>query len=88
MQLRTPDEMRGRVSAANALFIGTSNQLGDFRVRRRRGACRRRAAVIIGGAGTIAIAVVWMLFLFPELYRIYTLESDERPEPQAPPKTA
>jgi MFS family permease len=87
VQLRTPDEMRGRVSAANALFIGTSNQLGDFESGVVAALVGAVPAVIIGGAGTIAIAVVWMLFLFPELYRIYTLESDERPE-QAPPKTA
>ncbi|HET7680595.1 MAG TPA: MFS transporter, partial [Xanthobacteraceae bacterium] len=86
VQLRTPDEMRGRVSAANALFIGTSNQLGDFESGVVAALVGAVPAVVIGGAGTVAIAVIWMLFLFPELYRIYTLESDVRPEP-APPKT-
>lgn len=80
IQLRTPDDMRGRVSAANALFIGTSNQLGDFESGAVAALVGAVPAVIIGGAGTVVIAVVWMLFLFPELYRIYTLESDQRPE--------
>ena len=86
IQLRTPDAMRGRVSAANALFIGTSNQLGDFESGVVAALIGAVPAVVIGGVGTLAIAVVWMLFLFPELYRIYTLESDERPE--AKPKPA
>jgi MFS family permease len=87
VQLRTPDEMRGRVSSANNLFIGTSNQLGDFESGVVAALVGAVPAVIIGGVGTIAVAVVWMLLLFPELYRIYTLESDERPEP-ADKKTA
>lgn len=80
VQLRTPEEMRGRVSAANALFIGTSNQLGDFESGLVAWLIGAVPAVVIGGAGTVAITVIWMLFLFPELYRIYTLESDERPK--------
>jgi MFS family permease len=80
IQLRTPDAMRGRVSAANALFIGTSNQLGDFESGVVAALIGAVPAVIVGGVGTIAITVLWMLVFFPELYRIYTLESDERPD--------
>jgi MFS family permease len=83
VQLRTPDEMRGRVSAANALFIGASNQLGDFESGVVAALVGAVPAVIIGGAGTIAITIVWMLFLFPELYRIHRLEDDERPAVRA-----
>jgi hypothetical protein len=87
VQLRTPDDMRGRVGAANAFFIGASNQLGDFESGVVAALVGAVPAVIIGGAGTIAITIVWMLFLFPELYRIYALEGDARPE-QAVPKPA
>jgi MFS family permease len=80
VQLRTPDEMRGRVSAANSLFIGTSNQLGDFESGVVAALVGAVPAVVIGGVGTIAVAVLWMLVLFPELYRIYNLENDERPD--------
>lgn len=82
VQLRTPDDMRGRVGAANALFIGASNQLGDFESGVVAALVGAVPAVIIGGAGTIAITIVWMLILFPGLYRIHALESDERAVPK------
>jgi hypothetical protein len=83
VQLRTPDDMRGRVGAANALFIGASNQLGDFESGVVAALVGAVPAVIIGGAGTIAITIVWMLFLFPELYRIHRLEDEEPPAARA-----
>ena len=69
VQIRTPDEMRGRVSAAFSLFTGTSNQLGEFRAGVFAALFGAVPAVLIGGLGTIAVAVTWMA-LFPELRRI------------------
>ena len=66
VQLGTPDDMRGRVTAVNALFIGASNQLGEFRA----GA----TAALIGGIGTLLIVITWMR-LFPQLVRIARLDS-------------
>lgn len=74
VQLRTPDEMRGRVSAINSLFIGASNQLGEFRAGAMAALLGAVPAVVIGGVGTVAIAALWMLRLFPELMRIRTLD--------------
>jgi MFS family permease len=73
VQLQTPDDMRGRVSAVNALFIGTSNQLGEFESGAVAALVGVVPSVVIGGAGTIAVALVWM-WLFPELRRVRTLE--------------
>ena len=66
VQLGTPDEMRGRVSAVNSLFIGTSNQLGEFESGMVAGLFGAVAAGVIGGVGTILVALLWMR-LFPEL---------------------
>ncbi|HET7341781.1 MAG TPA: MFS transporter, partial [Methylomirabilota bacterium] len=68
VQLRTPDDMRGRVSAVHSLFTGTSNQLGDFESGLLAALVGAVPAVLIGGAGTIAVALLWML-RFPELRR-------------------
>ncbi len=66
VQLRTPDAMRGRVSAVNSLFVGTSNQLGEFESGVTAALFGTVPAVLIGGIGTIAVAILWMR-LFPEL---------------------
>jgi len=66
LQLWTPDEVRGRVNAVNRVFIGASNELGEFRagvVARLIGAV---AAVALGGAGTMGVAFFWSRW-FPEL---------------------
>ena len=73
VQLRTPDEMRGRVSAVNSLCVGTSNQLGDFRAGLVAALFGVVPAAILGGLGTLAIAVLWMRW-FPELRRLERLE--------------
>jgi hypothetical protein len=73
VQLQTPDDMRGRVSAVNALFIGTSNQLGEFESGAVAALLGAVASVVLGGCGTIAVAFAWM-WLFPELRRVRTLE--------------
>jgi len=58
VQMATPDEMRGRVSAMNGLFIGTSNQLGAFESGAVAGLAGPVASVVIGGFGTIVVALV------------------------------
>lgn len=80
VQLRTPAQMRGRVSAVNGLFTGTSNQLGDFRAGVMGALFGAVPAVAIGGLGTILVTAIWM-FLFPELRRIRSL--DEAAEAKA-----
>jgi len=72
VQLQTPDEMRGRVNAVNSLFIGTSNQLGEFESGTLAGLIGTVPAVFIGGIGTIVVAGLWMV-LFPSLRRIRSL---------------
>ncbi|WP_246792685.1 MFS transporter [Burkholderia perseverans] len=76
VQLRTPDEMLGRVSAVNALFIGTSNQLGEFESGITAGWWGAQPAVLIGGACTIAIALLWTR-LFPSLRTMRSLEAEK-----------
>lgn len=66
VQLNTPDELRGRVSAVNALFIGTSNQLGEFESGAVAALVGAVGSALIGGVGSIAVALIWMR-LFPEL---------------------
>ncbi|GGX79894.1 MFS transporter [Massilia dura] len=66
VQLETPDEMRGRVSAVNSIFIGASNQLGEFESGLTAGWLGAVPSVLLGGIGTIAIVACWMR-LFPSL---------------------
>jgi MFS family permease len=69
VQLSTPDEMRGRVSAVNAIFIGTSNQLGEFESGVTAAWFGTEAAVLVGGIGTLVVVALWLM-LFPQLRRI------------------
>jgi len=64
--METPDNMRGRVNAVNTMFIGTSNQLGEFESGLTASLFGVIPAVLLGGIGTIIIAILWMR-LFPEL---------------------
>jgi len=73
MQLDTPDEIRGRVSAVNSIFIGGSNQLGEFESGALAEAVGPVASVVIGGLGTLAIAALWTR-LFPGLAQRDSLE--------------
>ncbi len=68
VQLDTPDEMRGRVSAVNSTFISASNQLGEFRAGTVAAALGPVGSVVVGGIGTLAIVALWMR-LFPGLAR-------------------
>jgi MFS family permease len=68
VQVETPDEMRGRVSAVNATFISTSNQLGEFRAGSTAALMGPVGAVVFGGVGTLLVVALWMKF-FPALFR-------------------
>jgi MFS family permease len=73
VQLSTPDEMRGRVGAVNFLFINASNQLGQFESGVTAALFGAMPAAIIGGVGTILVALLWMK-LFPSLRGVDRLE--------------
>lgn len=68
VQLETPDAMRGRVSAVNSVFIGASNQLGEFESGATAAWLGPVGSVVLGGLGTIVVAALW-LRLFPALAR-------------------
>jgi MFS family permease len=77
VQLATPDEKRGRVSAVNSLFVTMSNQLGDFRAGATAGLIGAIPAVLVGGVGTLLV-VLFGTKIFSELYRIENFQ-DARP---------
>ena len=66
VQLETPDAMRGRVSAVNSVFIGASNQLGEFESGVTAAWLGPVGSVVLGGAGTLVVAILWWR-LFPSL---------------------
>ena len=66
VQLDTPDEMRGRVSAVNSVFIGASNQLGEFESGATAAWLGPVGSVLLGGIGTLLVAALWFK-LFPTL---------------------
>ncbi|WP_105372765.1 MFS transporter [Neorhizobium huautlense] len=75
--LWTPDEVRGRVNAVNMVFVGASNELGEFRAGTMASIFGAVPAVVIGGVGTLAVAVIWSLG-FPKLRKIDSLEAPDR----------
>jgi MFS family permease len=86
MLIRTPDEMRGRTSAVNSIFISTSNELGGFESGLTAALFGPVISVVGGGIGTIlvvlAVAKIW-----PEMRRLTTLEAPEiAPVPSAAPE--
>src|SRR5262250_2164654 len=66
IQIETPDEMRGRVNAVDMIFIGASNELGEFESGLAAQWLGAVPAVVLGGAGTILVVILWA-WLFPEL---------------------
>lgn len=74
IQLSTPDEVRGRVSAVNTVFIGASNELGEFRAGTMAWLIGAVPAVVVGGLGTLVAAAIGAR-IFPELRRAKSLIS-------------
>jgi hypothetical protein len=72
VQLATPDGMRGRVSAVHSLFVGTANELGDFRAGALAAALGAVPAVVAGGLATLGVVAAWA-WTFPELRRVAKL---------------
>lgn len=68
IQLGTPDEMRGRVGAVNSLFVGASNQIGEFESGLLAAWLGAVPAVVLGGVGTLMVVIAWTR-LFPTLAR-------------------
>jgi MFS family permease len=82
IQLGTPNEMRGRVSAVSLVFISASNELGEFEsgvAAKIFGVVR---SVVIGGVGTVLVTFAWA-GLFPSLRRVDRVEDVRPPEPDA-----
>lgn len=77
VQLWTPDELRGRVNAVNMVFIGASNELGEFRAGSLAALIGAVPAVVIGGFGAIGVAALWAAW-FPALRRIQRIDRVER----------
>ena len=77
VQIETPDEKRGRVSAINYLFVGSSNTLGEFRSGLVAAGLGAVPSVVIGGLGSLLVAGLWMM-LFPDLRRIDRYEPADR----------
>ena len=76
VQLNTPDEMRGRVSAVSMVFIGASNELGEFESGVTASWFGTVPAVVIGGLGTLMVVAVWST-AFRSLRRVDRLDLRE-----------
>jgi MFS family permease len=77
VQIETPDDKRGRVSAINYLFVGSSNTLGEFESGTVAAWLGAVPSVLVGGIGSLLIAGIWML-LFPDLRRIDRFEPADK----------
>jgi len=66
VQLENPDTLRGRVSAVNSVFIGASNQLGEFESGATAALLGPVGSVVLGGVGTVLVAALWFKG-FPQL---------------------
>ena len=78
VQLETPDEIRGRVSAVNAVFIGASNELGEFESGVTAAWFGAVPAVVVGGCATLVVARASWTRLFPELWRMDRFPGPDR----------
>ncbi|WPC40487.1 MFS transporter [Clostridium sp. JS66] len=76
VQLETPDNMRGRVSSVNMIFIGTSNQLGEFESGITASLFGTVPAALLGGIGTIIVVLIWIK-LFPSLFKVNKFQTDK-----------
>ena len=73
IQLATPDEVRGRVNAVNMVFVGASNELGEFRAGGFAALIGVVPAVVLGGLGTVGVTLLWA-WLFPSLRKARRLD--------------
>ena len=73
--VKTPDEMRGRVSAVESVFIGASNELGEFESGVTAAWFGVVPAVVLGGLGTLAVVGLWAR-IFPQLRQVDSLEGE------------
>ncbi|HEX8925858.1 MAG TPA: MFS transporter, partial [Terriglobales bacterium] len=87
IQLNTPDAMRGRVSAVNTLFIGTSNEFGQFESGITAQWFGTVPAVVLGGVGTILVVLLWA-GMFPQLRRVNELAPQRTEIPEESNVTA
>ncbi len=87
VQLETPDAMRGRVSAVNSVFVGASNQLGEFQIGAAAALLGPVAAVVAGGLLTAILPLLWWKF-FPALSLRDAMESSDAGTPQGWPADA
>lgn len=78
VQTKTPPQMRGRVSAVNSVFIGASNELGEFESGLTARLFGTIPAVIIGGIGTVLVVSIWS-WIFPEIREYKKLEDGSLP---------
>ena len=78
--VKTPDEMRGRVSAVESVFIGASNELGEFESGVTAAWFGVVPAVVLGGLGTLAVVGLWV-HIFPQLRRVDSLEGERLEKP-------
>ena len=74
VQLETPDAIRGRVSAVNSVFIGASNELGEFESGLTAAWFGLVPAIVVGGVVTLAVTALWARVLFPQLWRLDSFE--------------
>lgn len=73
IQLWTPDDVRGRVNAVNMVFVGASNELGEFRAGTMAALIGTVPAVVFGGVGAVLVAGIWAV-VFPELRKVRRLD--------------
>ncbi|QYF94167.1 MFS transporter [Massilia sp. PAMC28688] len=78
VQYETPDAIRGRVSAVNAVFIGASNELGEFESGITAGWFGLVRAIVFGGAATLAVTAIWMV-KFPVLSKMDRFPHHDKP---------
>jgi MFS family permease len=78
VQIETPDAMRGRVSAINSLFVGTSNTLGEFESGAVAALLGAVPSALLGGLGSLLVAAIWMM-LFPALRRLDRFQAADDP---------
>ena len=78
VQIETPDDLRGRVSAVNSLFVSMSNQIGDFRAGTVAAWIGTTPAVLVGGFGTL-IVVAACVRAFPALYNLERFDYRKKP---------